>query len=267
MKNIKQTFFLLFIISAFYSCEKKINIDLEEKDKQIAIESMLKEGTNTFNVKISRTSGYFANVSPSNINNAVITLKDQFGLLVTIPSVGNGLYETIITAVANRIYTLTLVVDGTSYIATSYLNTPINLQTLSTDFIEKTTFEDAHYVVKFNFKDPINIDNYYRIQHYRESVFQDEATDLIVFSDDNADGNDYSIVLNDNTFQSGENIMIELVHIDKKAYHFYYSLIEIVTGGAGAGIAAPGNPESNWSNGALGTFVAYSSDALSIVIP
>ena len=91
-----------------------------------------------------------------------------------------------------------------------------------------------------------------------------------VINDDFNDGADARFPIMGDIFQSGEFVEVELRHLDKPAYDYFKSLVDIVAAqGLGSGIAAPGNPLTNWTGGTriLGHFTAYSSDTLSITIP
>ena len=65
-------------------------------------------------------------------------------------------------------------------------------------------------------------------------------------------------------FDVGDTVTYELISLDKGAYEYFNSLQELVN--VNPGSAAPSNPVSNFSNGALGYFSAWSSDSKTIVI-
>ena len=89
-----------------------------------------------------------------------------------------------------------------------------------------------------------------------------------VLNDNRNDGNQVRTSLMMKTFQSGDLVEIELIHFDEASYNYFSTLGDIIgsSRGPNSGSAAPGNPISNWTNGALGYFSAYSADVAEIVI-
>ena len=267
MNKLSRIAILIITIIAFSSCEKIIDIELNEEDRQIVIEARLRSGDHPFEVKISKTTGYFSNENPIIVKNAIIELKDEDGNVNTIPYVGEGKYVKQINAGENKLYTLTVTVDNKVYRATSYMKSPVPLLGLETSFEEETSNTEAHYRVKYNFTDPVDQENWYRVRNYINGVEQSEVDDLAVLSDENFNGQNRTRTLRNGKFYSGEKVTVELAHIEEGAFDYYSSLLDIVGGGFSAGVAAPGNPITNWSDKALGSFITYSSDQQSIVIP
>jgi hypothetical protein len=134
----------------------------------------------------------------------------------------------------------------------------------------------VRYSLTAEFQDPEGITNYYRfIQRYK-GVFVSSSQAI---TDNYRDGKlitqDLQINIRDTLklkdtikleFKPGDTILVELQSIDKGAYDFYRTFRQ---GGGGPGFqdAAPGNPLSNISNGALGYFNAYSSTFKKVVVP
>jgi hypothetical protein len=57
---------------------------------------------------------------------------------------------------------------------------------------------------------------------------------------------------------------VQLISLDSAVYEYYKTFTELVNTNPGS--AAPANPNSNLSNGALGYFSAWSSDTMSVII-
>ncbi|UTW65787.1 DUF4249 domain-containing protein [bacterium SCSIO 12643] len=261
--------FIILAISvwALSSCEKVIDIELNEEDRQIVIEARLRSGDHPFEVKINKTTGYFSSETPIQVMNAFVELKDEDGNTYSIPHVGEGRYVKQINAEENKQYTLTVVAEGQTYKASSFMKSPVPLLGLASTYEEETSNTEAHYRVKYNFTDPADQENWYRIRNYVDGVEQREVEDLVVLSDENFNGQNRTRTLRNGRYYPGEEVTIELVHIEEAAFEYYSSLQDIVGGGFSAGVAAPGNPTTNWSDKALGSFITFSSDQQSIVIP
>ena len=63
----------------------------------------------------------------------------------------------------------------------------------------------------------------------------------------------------------GDTVSLTLQSIDKAAYDYFYTL-DLISGGGGGGTITPTDPTSNWSNKALGVFVATTVDGKSVII-
>jgi hypothetical protein len=60
-------------------------------------------------------------------------------------------------------------------------------------------------------------------------------------------------------------LTVELQSIDKSVYN-YFQTLESISGNAMQQTASPTNPISNFSNGALGYFSAYTFDRKKVII-
>lgn len=261
----------LFIISYFFftSCEKVIEVDLNDSDPRIVIEAQLTEGEQEFAVTITQTADYFDNQPIPVIDDAVIYLITEDGTRTFVPFIRGGFYATSFEATPNQTYTLEVTIGETIYEATSFLPAKVELIELETEFQEATGPIDEGYLVYSRFVDDPAITNYYRLQHLVDGILQNEGEDIQVVDDNLFNGGIARLPLFRKVFDSGETIEVVLQHFDEASYDYFNSLVDIVSneGGPGGGSAAPGNPNSNWSNGALGYFSAFSADTLSVQIP
>jgi len=266
MKYIKLLPFA--IISLFFSCEKVIDIDLNESEKQVVIEAKLSEGTQSFSVIISQTAPYFESQSPQSVDNAIVTLRDETGSALLIPFQQNGIYTSEVTAISGRTYTLDVQIEDKIYTANTFLPEKVELTELYTEFRAAMGPNDEGYLVYFRYEDPPGVKNYYRVVHSVNGVPQNTGEDLQVLNDDFNDGSNARFALFQQFFQIQDTVEVVLQHFDETSYDYYNSLGDIVSGGVGfgGGSVAPGNPNSVWSDDALGYFSAIHSDTLSIIV-
>lgn len=251
------------------SCEKTIDLELEESEPQIVIEAILREGNHPFEVTVSKSTGFFDNSPQTTLSDATVSLQDEQGNTIDIPHESNGLYRTTIEATALQTYKLTVMVEGQQFTAQSFMPEKIAIEELDFEYQEQTSFEDAGYEIFFRFNDPAGVDNYYRAVHFLNNVEQKEAGDLLVVDDNLFDGGFAKFPLTEQIFNPQETVAVELIHFDKKSYDYFNAFIDITNtaGGLISSLAAPGNPTTNWSGNALGYFTAQSSDTLEIVLP
>ncbi|MEM1321571.1 MAG: DUF4249 domain-containing protein [Bacteroidota bacterium] len=267
MKFLYKMICCLASLVILQSCEKIIDVDLKDTPSQIIIEAPLKVGTHDFVVSITKSTDYFGAEPQDIVENAVVILTDDNGNATNVPYVVNGQYITSVTAEAGRTYQLEVSVEGATYEATSFLPERIEIVELITDFQTAGIVDDEGYELSIRYNDPANVPNYYRVVHTLNGVLQNETSDLQVMNDDFNDGVLTKAPLLTDIFDEGDTIAIELIHFDRPSFDYFNSLVSIIgDGGAfGGGIAAPGNPNTNWSEGALGYFSAYNSDTAVVV--
>jgi len=269
MKNLVRFTLCSLLISLLISCEKVIEVDLEDAATQMVFEANLKEGNQVFEVKLSMSQPYFGEAEVDWINDATVSLRngaeEEWFLLFQ----GDGLYTAEVDAAVNELYTLNIELDGVSYRASSYLNEPISLTEVYSEFQEAQGLFEEGYTVYFRYLDPQDQTNYYRVVHTVNGEPQTEGNDLQLLDDVLNNGAEARIPIFRKLFDSGDEVEIELRHIDENAYHYFNSLSEIIGSGQGpGGSAAPGNPINNWSSSnVLGHFTAYSNSESSITLP
>ena len=70
-------FFTLLTIISFCSCQKVIQVNLNNAKPKFVIEASLYEGTSDFTVRVTKTTSYFANEAIPTVNNANVTLQNN----------------------------------------------------------------------------------------------------------------------------------------------------------------------------------------------
>ena len=262
---IKIKYIFPLIILLLFGCEKVIEVDLNESNPVVVIEANLTNSPMLVEVKISKTGNYFGNEPVTKISNAGVILEDNLGGRILIDEVEEGLYKSLdINTNLGNSYKLMVEIEGKSYEATSKLNSPVSIDSLTLVYFEGFAFIDAGYNVNITFDDPAEVENYYRLKIYENGELKNEFDDLIVFDDNLFDGNKVEISARNSTFNPGDVAKIELISLDKNAYEYFKTFQEVISTNPGS--AAPANPNSNFTNGALGYFSAYSSDIKTIEI-
>jgi hypothetical protein len=260
MKNIR--LILPLAILLFASCEKVVNIDLNNASSQYVIEGEVYEGVDTVEVKIARTTDYYGKSPQQLVNNATVTLSDDAGNTVTIPGAGNGRYELAnFTGVSGRTYQLKVVVDGKEFTASSVMQPVVNIDSVTKEFQEQD-FRKEGYEVAARFTDPANNRNFYRMVYVINDTLQNKPEDLYLFNDKYNDGKPVKADLF-RRFEKGDKIEFELRTMDEQVYDFFNSLSEALNNQNGP---APANPNTNIKGGALGYFGAFTSSRKSIVV-
>lgn len=251
----------------FAGCEKVIDVPLEEADRRIVVEGVLRDNPGDNYILISKTGSVYDNGDFEKISNASVVITDEDGTFYTFSPVSGepGKYQNdLFSTGLDNSYTLT-VITGTDTI-TSTSETFYKPQLDSLNYVEQIgSFgfgTDTTYLVFFSFVDNANQENYYRIVVYINGVSDGV---YYITNDELFNGQNYSQPAFASTVEKGDTVLIELLSTDKANYSYFFSLANATTEGPFA--ATPANPVSNINGGAIGYFGAYTSDTMSIVIP
>jgi len=240
------------------SCEKVIDIDLNTEDPKYVIEGEVLAGDTIHRVKITRSLNFDESQAFPTVDNAVVTVTDNLGNSATFTSVGNGVYElTGYPGVEGRVYTLTVVVDGNTFVASSTMPGMVAIDSL---YVEEFPFgEDTFRTLVPARFDPPSIANHYLLKVKRNGVFE---SGLFLQNDQFTDGN-YSVEpLFLNELIQGDTVEVTMYGVDKPVWS-YFNQLYVNT----ASSATPANPESNFSGGCLGYFSARTASTKSVVCP
>ncbi len=267
--NLKFTvnFLLILMLTGWFlpGCEKVIDVDLNEASPALVIQGNLSSDQKVAEVKLTTTTSYFDTLSPEKVSGAKVSLEDNDGNKITLNETLKGVYAAFgLRPVYNIKYRLTVETKDKIYQAESVLNPPVKIDSVTWEYDEGKSFFDAGYYLNVWFFDPPSIQNYYRIQVYRNGLLKRSMDDLIVFNDRYVDGNKVNISLFNDPYYLNDTVLVQLISLDKNAYDYFNTLGELINTNPGS--AAPANPNTNFSNGALGYFSAWSSDTLEVII-
>ncbi|SHE96836.1 DUF4249 domain-containing protein [Chryseobacterium sp. OV279] len=268
MKNIIFIILSLFIVT---SCEKEIDLDLDDKSGNIVIEGNITNQAGPYFVRITKSVAFTQNNQYPAVTGAQVVLSDNTGQTETLQYVGDGKYKTTnFTGVTGRTYTLKIQAEGKEYTAQSTMPEVVNFDGLTQDsfnFGGETT-----YTLLPVFTDPIALGNRYLFNFTVNNmtkktfeVFSDNINNGMVNQrplflpneDDDKDPTDHKVV-------PGDTIYVEMQSIDHNIFTYYSALLQITDDG-GAGVT-PSNPPSNINNGALGYFSAHTTQKKTFVI-
>lgn len=259
---------LIIILSLFitttslYSCQKVIDVDLNEAEPRVVVEAEINDQPGPYYVALSRTVNFDeTNVFPP-VTGATVVLSDNAGNSETLTEEQPGLYRTnSITGTPGRTYTLQITSSGTTYTAVSTMPQPVKLDSLN---LQSAIFRDSVKNVHAYFTDLKGTENWYRLVQ----IFNDNVSENInVTNDVLQDGHVFDAMLftpDDHRLRRGDSVTVILQTIDKNVFDYFRTLGQ-VTGGGDPG-ATPGNPLTNFNNGALGYFSAHAQDRKYIII-
>ncbi|BAV04402.1 DUF4249 domain-containing protein [Filimonas lacunae] len=271
MKNICRLSLVLLAASFLGSCERVIDINLNNASPKYVIEGVITNQEDVApKVLISQTKNFSDDNNFPGITGATVTISDNGGAPVTLDDKGDGSYTT--TAFYGTIghtYALTVTIGSTTYTATSAMPPLVNMDSLYVS--KETLFGDEKNIANVDFKDPAGKGNAYRWVQY---VNGKKEKTIFVRDDDLTDGNDVNRKLfyfNDDDddksrdIKTGDNLRVDMMCIDMNVYKYWYSLDASATGENQQ--ATPANPVSNIKGGALGYFSAHTYQTKTIIVP
>ena len=253
----------LLLVTTLMSCQKVIDIDLNEKEPKIVIEGGISDQPGPYVIRISQTVNFDEPNEFPPVTGARLTLRDNAGNSETLSEAAPGEYViTSLQGVPGRTYTLEITAGDVTYTSVSYLPAAVPIDSL--------TVEESFWGIRqvnIYLKDPAETENYYRIVQEKNRV---KVRDILVMSDELQNGSHLSTPLFINNIEDslrrGDTVTVQLQSIDKAAYDYFRTLMMLTTPG-GPPSDAPANPISGFTNGALGYFYAYAVRTEIIVVP
>ncbi|MEO7309031.1 MAG: DUF4249 domain-containing protein [Chitinophagaceae bacterium] len=257
----------LVMLLAFASCEKVIDIRLNDTAKKYVVEGNISNEAGQCTVNITQTKDFSENNDFPGVGGAVITVSDNGGAPVALAETARGVYtNAAINGTPGHTYTLEVTVGGQRFSSVSMMPAVVNLDSVYIE--DRVLFGDSTKIVNVTYKDPAAKGNAYRFIQYRNSVREktvfvtnDDFTNgnnvtnqLLIFGDDDAD----------KKIKSGDFIKVTMQCIDEPVYKYWFS-IDGATGESNN--ATPANPVSNVTGGALGYFSAHTTQTKTIVVP
>ncbi len=251
--------FLTLVIFTQTSCEKVIDIDLNESDVKYVVEGVVNKDSLIHTVKITKTQKFDEATNFPTVDNALVTITDNLGNSTTLTFISNGIYQTSnYLGVEGRIYTISVTVDGKSFSASSTMpyNIPIDSLTLEEFSFGPTP---VSYLIA-NRIDSAGIKNYYNFNLFKNG---DLISGIFLQDDQFADGVEILQPIFGGDYESGDTAVLEMMCIDANVYKYFYTL-SINAGGTGG--AVPANPVSNFGSSCLGYFSAQTFQRKSIIV-
>ncbi len=285
--------FLLFC--ALVSCEKDIDIKLDESSPRLVVDGNIENDRPPY-IVLSSSLDYFGELSPemlknSFVHNAKVTISNgvkTFTLREDSSLLGNGYlfyyYTTVINDPANYLlgqlkttYDLSIISEGVTYTAkTTIPDITRRIDSLWSEPVKG--FDDttlARMVIRATDKPgygdyiryftKANNDPFYPGYN---SVFDDQVIDGKTYTiqvdrglNKNEDNKDEDIY-----FNKGDIATLRLCNIDRNTFDFWRTF-EFNFQGVGNPFSSPTIVTGNISNGALGYFGGYAAQYRTIIIP
>jgi hypothetical protein len=258
-KNHIALFSMLTFLTLFSSCEKVIDLDLNTSSSQIVIQGNVYDQAGPYTVKLSKSVNFDESSSYPAVTGATVTISDDAGNAEILSGDSSGIYSTSqLQGVPGRTYTLEVETGGQTYTASSKMPPAVEIDTL----YEEQSDYSGYRQLSFQYKDPADIKNYYRILDFVNDTIQNY---FITENDLISEGKLISgtLLYDSEDLKSGDSYTLWLECIDEGVYDYFYT----ASLNGGDSTTSPANPTSNISNGALGYFNACAVRKKSFIVP
>lgn len=259
LKPIKYMCMLIAGAISLCSCEKVIDVKLNNAEDQLVIEGAITDQSGQQVIKISKSVLYTEDNTYPAVTGATVVVTSDNGQSWTFAETAPGIYTFgPLKGETGRVYSLRATVNGAVYTASSTMPAAVAI-----DSLDVKVFNFGNENIKqaqVHYKDPAGIANYYRfvlkvngMQSKRVYAENDRLTDgrevpsVLFYNGKNDD---------DDELKTGDKVEVEMQCIDKNIFTYWYTLSQQSQNGPGGGVT-PGNPPSNIVGNALGYFSAH----------
>lgn len=228
---------ILFVLTSiiFLACEDVIDVDVDSAETRLVIEASLdwEKGTtgNNQTIKLSLSSPYFNTEDITMVTGAnVVVTNTNTGDVFTFIDENDGSYTTnSFEPIIGNTYSLQVSYNGETYEATETLMAVPEIKEINQSF--DGGFDDELLEVNVYFDDPVDEDNFYLMRYYEEGDLFPYFEDI---SDEFVNGNEVHDFFekeddednNQEPFQAGDTVDIELYGISESYYNYIRLLIE-----------------------------------------
>jgi len=235
------------LLLLFTACEEKIDIDLNTASARLVIDAQITDASAIQHIRISRSVGFDQPVNSSGIKGATVVVTDDQNHSYTFQYEKDGNYvHRNFMPVNGRQYRLKVSLQQQIYMSNSKMSSYVNVD--STGIFERKLAGESYFFVTMTFKEPGKVPNYYM---YTLSINGKPFRFASVQDDQFNDGLKVTHYISDleTDLSPGDDIVVRRYCVDENTYRYWneYQRNNLSN-------AAPGNPQSNISNNALGYF-------------
>ncbi len=269
----------------FSSCETVVQLELDEGEKNLVVESYLEFSDTTdsgfAHVFLSESSAFYGNSTPKAVSNATISINDTYILVEDMDSLGYYVSQSPIPYLGEAEFRMDIMADidgkeGRWSATDPYTSVPEIDSIYYVYEAEASLFQEEGYYVKVMLTDPADEENFYHLNVLVNDTLSFELNGgtkrSSILKDEYVNGSPLNFKVNDAPLKEGEHLKLTLSSITKDVYYYYFNLYTLLTETSGIGAAPPfplyGNVVSQNENfeNALGYFQVRSTTVKEITI-
>jgi len=282
MKKVSIYYLILILFS---SCETVVQLELDEGEKNLVVESYLEFSDTTdsgfAHVFLTESSAFYGNSTPKSVSNATISINDTYILVEDMDSLGYYVSQSPIPYSGEAEFRMDIMADidgkeGRWSATDPYTSVPEIDSIYYVYEAEASLFQEEGYYVKVMLTDPAEEENFYHLNVLVNDALSFELSPgtkrSLIFKDEYVNGMDLNFMVNDIPLKEGEHLKLILSSITEDVYYYYFNLYTLLTETSGIGAAPPfplyGNVVSQNENfdNALGYFQVRSTTVKEITI-
>jgi len=224
-KYFKNSVLLIYLILT--ACTDVIDVEVPVAPERLVIEASLawELGTsgNVQTIKLSTSTPYFESDKEKMVTGAFVKVTNNVtGAVFVFDDQNNGDYITNnFVPVINQSFTLEVMYNNEIYSAIETLMPVVPIDEVNQS--KDQGFDKDALEVNVLFTDPVGIENYYLLKFKQQGDF---LPDLFDFSDEFTDGNQIAIFHENEDFEVGDTVAIDLYGVSKQYYNYIRLLIE-----------------------------------------
>lgn len=278
MKTLFNIPVLLSAVVLLSSCEKTVELDIDQTPQRIVIEGYVTDIASHNYVKVSKTNNFYSTGKTPRVTDATVMVEDSDGNIYHFvhydgqseDSLGFYFPEVPLVGTPGKTYMLSVTTEGMTYTAEDQLLRLVPMEKLEyrVNEEEKEDPEDAgrFFEVLLFVKEPKETKDYYLFKCYRNDTIEYANENEIYYSDDELIGEDIDGVPLPVFYAQDDLARVEVYSLTREAFIYYRDLQKLLTNDGGLFGTPPANPRTNISGGALGFFQVSAIQAGEIVI-
>ena len=276
--NIVIVWFGVSLLAIATACTETIDMNVGTTYTRLVISGEITTDTMVHRVYLSKSADYFSNKPVEKISGAKVSVSD--GTVITLlqeSASEQGTYETPADFYGLPGHTYRLLVeqvdlgDGhfVSDSASSYLPSPISID--SAQVAQENLYTNG-WSVKLFAKDPDVLGNCYAFKAYINGKLDTDTLSNITTTDDrlfNGKQTNGIVVFfyeELDKIKTTDTVVLEMMTINRNYMNFLTSVQTVVQGNIPMFSGPPANIYTNFKNGALGFFTAYSLSRKSTIV-
>ncbi len=272
----KYTTLLLPLAAALLlvSCEKVIDINLNESEPRLVVEGAVTLDNGPFYVHLTTSGDFFTGDGITPVSDASGYISTSFGETDSLVNMGNGVYRTSgLAAIPNSLYTLHLNYNNKLYTASDSLPPQVLIDSVNYSLSEFGNSgrpgEDDGYDVRYDFhcyfSDSPQRKNYYMLGiKVNGTAVEGRRGKYYLLSDEFFNGKQVAYPFFGVGAYPDDTISISLSAVGKATYDYFRTLNDAI--GQGGMGSTPYNPISNVNNNALGYFGTFTFDSKMLIL-
>lgn len=254
------------MLFGFQSCEKVIDLPVNDAEEVLVVEAVLKDVPNASYILLSKTGTVYDNSGFKKVTDANVLVSDDLGntfqFLPDLLFPGRYVNSSFIVT-PNRTYYLNIEDNGDVVTADASSRTKPKIDSL-TYVLEDFGLANpdlSFYLVSYHALDKVNEKNSYRLRIW---INNDEVDTYYLGNDEFINGQNYEAPFFGSDPNLGDTVRIEMLEMNRALYEYFYGLSGEVGGSSFS--ASPANPTTNLNGKALGYFGVFMTDTASIII-